>query len=104
MVRAQEMEKVILPGPEFDVEAGRGHFVSVSFVGAGRKNVVQLPTGSAEIETAEVYLGLRSELAEIDNYQVTLMQIVPCPSDQVLEAGIVHPTGPVAQGPFALTK
>ena len=32
------------------------------------------------------------------------MQVVPRPSDQILEGGIVHPTGAVAQGPFALTK
>ena len=58
MVRAQEMEKVISPRAEFNVEAGRDHFVSVSFVGGSRKYVVQLPICSTEIETAELYQGL----------------------------------------------
>src|SRR5262249_23870925 len=97
------LEEVIVPRAEFHVEAGRKHFISVTFVGRTR-HVIQRPRCAASVGPPDLNLGLRGSIAEIDHDQVTLVILYPAPGKKVLEARVVGPARSLAQAPLSFAK
>src|SRR5436309_15312551 len=99
-----QLEEVVFPGPEIDIEAGIMHLITDSLITFVRQHVAQLPLLSSEVLPRHLHTSLSGFRPKVDDDEVAFILFRPAPGENVPAALIVGPSTEVAKAPLTIAE